>query len=460
MQTNFNSIEQALASFHQATKKKILFACVPGDGHFNPLTSIAKHLIAQGYDVRWYTSAAYSEKLGKLKIPHFPYVKALEVTGANVEEVFPEREKIKSPVAKLNYDIINFFIKRGPEYYEDMMSIKESFDFDIVVADCLFTGIPFITDKMNIPVVSIGIVPLTENSRDLAPTGLAMTPDYSRIGRMKQGLLRFFATNILFRKANNYMRQVMNEYNIEHKGVNLFDFLIKKSTILLQSGTPGFEYTRSDMGSNIRFIGSVLPYAEPNHETQWFDRRLNQFENIILVTQGTVEKDVEKLIVPTLEAFKNSNHLVVVTTGGSRTKELRLRYPQPNFIIEDFIPFNDIMPYADVYISNGGYGGVLLGIENRLPMVVAGVHEGKNEINARIGYFNLGINLKTETPSPAQMHMAVAEVLGNSIYRSNVESLAAEFRQYATSELAEKYIRETLGGMIKKTIPASNNIAA
>ena len=29
-----------------------------------------------------------------------------------------------------------------------------------------------------------------------------------------------------------------------------------------------------------------------------------------------------------------------------------------------------------------GYGGVMLGIENQLPLVVAGLHEGKNEINA------------------------------------------------------------------------------
>jgi UDP:flavonoid glycosyltransferase YjiC (YdhE family) len=102
--------------------------------------------------------------------------------------------------------------------------------------------------------------------------------------------------------------------------------------------------------------------------------------------------------VPTLEAFKGTDCLVIATTGGSRTAELKARYPQENFIIEDFIPFNDVMPYASVYVTNGGYGGVMLGIENHLPLVVGGVHEGKNEINARVGYFKLGINLGTEKP--------------------------------------------------------------
>ena len=51
-----------------------------------------------------------------------------------------------------------------------------------------------------------------------------------------------------------------------------------------------------------------------------------------------------KIIVPTLEAFKDTDVLIIATTGGSRTQELRNRYPYANILIEDFIPFNDIMP--------------------------------------------------------------------------------------------------------------------
>jgi UDP:flavonoid glycosyltransferase YjiC (YdhE family) len=163
---------------------------------------------------------------------------------------------------------------------------------------------------------------------------------------------------------------------------------------------------------------------------------------VVLVTQGTVEKDVNKIIVPTLEAFKNTNTLVIATTGGSGTAELRKRYPQHNFIIEDFIPFGDILPICDVYITNGGYGGVMLGIQNKVPMVVAGVHEGKNEICARVGYFKLGVNLKTEKPTADQIRNAVNEVARTSEYKKNVARLANEFQQYEPAALVEKYINE------------------
>jgi UDP:flavonoid glycosyltransferase YjiC (YdhE family) len=102
------------------------------------------------------------------------------------------------------------------------------------------------------------------------------------------------------------------------------------------------------------------------------------------------------------------------------------------------------MPYADAYITNGGYGGVMLGIENQLPLVVAGVHEGKNEINARVGYFKLGVNLKTEWPKPQQVRKAVEEVLENKMYKENVVKLGKEFSGYDPKELSSYYIKEIL----------------
>jgi len=428
------------------TGTKILFACFPADGHFNPLTGLAMYLKERGCDVRWYTSDHYAQKLKRLGIFHYGFDKALDTNASKIEEVFPEREQHTSQVKKLVFDMIHAFILRGPEYYEDIKDIKKDFDFDLMVADIAFTGIPFVKEKLKVPVISVGVFPLTETSKDLPPAGLGLTPSNSFFGRRKQDVLRFIADNFLFARPNKVMNDVLAAYGIDSEGLNLFDINIKKSNLFLQSGTPGFEYKRSDLGKNIRYIGALLPYAKKKLNTLWYDERLRRFEKVVLVTQGTVEKDINKLIVPTLEAFKNSKYLVIVTTGGSQTKELRELYPDVNFIIEDFIPFEEIMPYADIYISNGGYGGVLLGIQHQLPMIVAGVHEGKNEICARIGYFKLGINLKTEKPTIDQLRESAREIIANNMYTENVKNLAGEFRQYDPNELFAQYVTELVGG--------------
>ncbi len=429
---------------HSITGKKILFANFPADGHFNPLAGLAVHLKTLGCEVRWYSSPTYTEKLKKLQKFHYPFKKAVDVSNNDFDKAFPGRMKYKSQVGRLRFDIIHAFVLRGPEYYADIIDIQKEFNFDLLVADCAFTGIPFVKELIRKPVISIGVLPLNENSKDLPPSGLGMEPSYSFFGKIKQAVLRGITNRFIFREPNKVMHGLLDKYGIQHNGVSIFNLMVKKADLLLQSGTPGFEYYRSDLSKNIRFIGSLLPYSSNKNQRQWFDERLNQYKKIVLVTQGTVEKDINKILVPALEAFKGSDTLVVATTGGSGTALLKAKYRQQNLIIEDFIPFADVMPYADVYITNGGYGGVLLGIENNLPMVTAGVHEGKNEINARVGYFKYGINLKTETPKPEQIRNAVNEVISNKIYQHNVEKLAIESSRYNPNELFTRYVEEAI----------------
>lgn len=430
---------------HLPQGAKILFAAFPGDGHFNPMTGLAVHLKNEGYDVRFYTAAAYREKVERLNIPYFPFVRARELDVDKIDETFPDRKQHKSQIAKLNYDIINVFIKQGPEYYEDLKDIRQTFAFDLLIADILFTGIPFVTDLMKIPVIGVGIVPVTANSKDLPPAGMGMLPSYTFLGKMKQRLLRWMGKNVLFAKSNKVMKEVMGRYGIEVNADNVFDFMPAKCDLILQTGTPGFEYKRNDLHPKYKFVGPLLPYSAKKTATHWHNEKLLRYKKVVLVTQGTVERDNTKLLVPTLEALKDSDCLVIVTTGGSNTEALRSQYSAPNVIIEDFIPFADVMPYADVYVTNGGMGGVSISIQNKLPMVTAGVHEGKNEICARVGYFNLGINLKTERPAPEQLRRAVDEVLGNDMYRKNITALSKEFSRYNTMELCERYVRQMLG---------------
>lgn len=444
----------SLAQIQPGTK--ILFANVPGDGHFNPLTGVAKHLQSLGCDILWYTSKTFIPRIEKLGIPYVPFDKALEVDGENLEEIFPERKNLKSTVKKFNYDLINFFILRSTEYFEDISNIKKVFDFDLMIADSAFSAIPLVKEKLEVPVIAISVFPLSETSKDLPPYGLGMTPSKTVLGRLKQDLLRIIADKILFIKPYKVMKSILDSYGIQSTSSNLFDLIVRKSTLLLQSGTPGFEYFRSDVGKNIRFIGPLLPYSSNKKADRWTNQKLKIYKKVVLVTQGTVEKDVQKILVPTLEAFKGSKDiLVVVTTGGSGTEELRKLYPQENILIEDFIPFSDIMPFTDVYITNGGYGGVMLGIQNNLPMVVSGLHEGKNEITARIGFFKLGVNLQKDRPSSAQIKRGVEEVFSNPEYKANVQRLAKEFGEYDPNSLIASYVA---GIVQKKSYFAKNKL--
>ncbi|WP_128545883.1 glycosyltransferase [Larkinella soli] len=423
-------------------KQKFLFACMPFEGHFNPLTALAVHLKSLGHDVRWYAGAGFADGLNRLGIRHYPFLKAVELNQKNLEKLLPERSKHKGKLAKLKFDIKHAFLARVPEFVADLDEIREDFPFDILVSDCAFGASPIARKRYGVLSVVIGVMPLMQTSCDLAPTGLGLTPSRHFPGRVMQAVLRWVNKNIIFRESTEYANRIMESFGLPPFEVSIFDALVQDADLYLQSGTPGFEYQRSDLGRNIRFVGPMLPHQNGAKHPFRHIEKLKKHCKVILATQGTVERDPGKILVPTLEAFRNTEYLVVATTGGSQTAELRARFPEPNVIIEDFIDFNSIMPHADVYVTNAGYGGVMLSILNELPMVTAGVHEGKNEIAARVGYFKLGVNLNTERPTAAQIRRSVEQVLADKQYRKNMVAMSEEFRKYNAGLLCEQYIAE------------------
>jgi UDP:flavonoid glycosyltransferase YjiC (YdhE family) len=425
--------------------KRILFATMPMDGHLNPLTGLAIHLKNQGHDVRWYTGPSYADKIQKLGIPYYPYQKAQEINQLNLDTALPERQHIKGTVARLRFDISNVFLLRAPEFTADLTAIYQDWPYDLLVCDLLFAGGPFIKQLLNVPVATVGVVPLAETSKGLPPTGLGLVPSNNIFGRMKHSFLRYLTINHLFKPCTDLYNKLLADQGLPPSPDFMFDAFIRQPDVFLQSGTPGFEYTRPAKSGNIRFVGPMLPYSKNVRNPFQQVALAKQYKRVVLVTQGTVERDPAKIILPTLEAFKDdAQTLVIATTGGSQTTALQARYPQANIIIEDFIDFNSVMPYADVYVTNAGYGGVTMAIQNGLPMVAAGVHEGKNEIAARVGYFKLGVNLKTETPTAVQIRQGVERVLTDLQYKRNVQKLAEEFRQYDANTLCEQYIAPLL----------------
>ena len=432
--------------------KRILFATMPMDGHFSPLTGLAVYLKNQGYDVRWYTGGPYAEKAEKLGIPAYRFQKARVINQENLDTLFPERQRIKGSIARLKFDIKHVFVLPTIDYMIDLKAIRDEFAFDLLVCDCGFCASQLVQQLFDIPVVVMGIMPLMQSSRDLPPNGLGLTPANTWLGQQKQAFLRF-VTSLILRESTATYNQVLLQHGLKPEKGGIFDIGIRVANLYLQSGTPGFEYTRSDLSPNVRFVGPLMPHKTGPKRSFAYPNKLKQYKKAILVTQGTIERNPEKLLVPTLEAFKGSDYLVIVTTGGSQTEALRARYPHDNIIIEDFIDFNCIMPHVDLYVTNGGYGGVLLSIENKLPMVTAGIHEGKNEIAARVGYFKLGINLKTETPTPHQIRQSVERVLTDVQYKRNVGRLSQEFSQYTPNVRCEQYISQLL--MAKEARPTA-----
>lgn len=426
--------------------QRILFATMPMDGHFSPLTGLAVHLSQLGHDVRWYVGGHYGQKVQKLGLHHYPFVKARTVNQDNIDTLFPERATLKSPIKRLSFDISQVFLHRAPEFVADLTAIHQEWPFELMVHDVAFAGGVFVQQLLSVKTVGIGVVPLAETDDYTGTSGLGIKPRTSFLGQKMLSMIRYLVQDLGFKSCNQLYNQYRKQFGLPPAKSFVFDDIIRSTDLYLQSGVPGFEYPRKHISPNIRFVGPLLPYSQIRKRTFEQANKLLSYKRVVLVTQGTIERNVEKIIAPTLEAFKDDpDTLVVATTGGSQTAELRERYPFSNLVIEDYIDFNVVMPFVNVFVTNGGYGGVMLGLQHKLPIVAAGVHEGKNEIAARLDYCKVGIDLKTETPKPAQIRQAVETVLSAQTYRINVQKLGHEFASYHPNQLAEQYINALIG---------------
>lgn len=337
------------------------------------------------------------------------------------------------------------FVDSAIPQFEDIKDICREFNFDILICDNAFTGAQLVKEKLGKIVVVVGVTPLTESSKDLPPTGLGLTPANSFVGKQIHSVMRKVLDNLIFKESSKLYSDVLTSYGLPPVNDSIFNIAPRYMDLYLQIGVPSFEYTRSDMSNKVRFIGPLLPHTHAHSHTFAHADKLNKYKKVIMISQGTVDnKEPEKLIIPTIQALKDSPYLILAATGYSKTEELRKRYAQANVIIEDFIDFSYILPYTDVFVTNGGYGSTFLSLVNNVPIVAAGVHEGKNEICARLGYFKVGVNLKTEYPKAAQIRKGVETILSDETYKMNVSRLKEEFNAYNTLSLCKQYIEEML----------------
>jgi UDP:flavonoid glycosyltransferase YjiC (YdhE family) len=138
------------------------------------------------------------------------------------------------------------------------------------------------------------------------------------------------------------------------------------------------------------------------------------------------------LIAPTLAALANEPDVLVVATTGGRPVEA-IPGPAPsNARLATYLPFEWLLPRVDVLVTNGGYGSVNQAMSFGIPLVTAGMTEDKADVNARVAWSGVGVNLATNDPTPEAIREAVRTVLDRPAYHMRASRMADEFADIDT----------------------------
>jgi UDP:flavonoid glycosyltransferase YjiC (YdhE family) len=177
----------------------------------------------------------------------------------------------------------------------------------------------------------------------------------------------------------------------------------------------------------VRFVGRppIIPDQAP---LPTWANELDGSRKVVLVTQGTLANHNFGLLVgPTLSALANEPDLLVVATAGGRPIDA-IPGPIPaNARLAQYLPFEWILPKVDAFVTNGGYGSVNQAMSYGIPLVTAGLTEDKADVNARVAWSGVGIDLATNEPTPQALREAIRAVLDRPACRRRASSIANEF---------------------------------
>ena len=420
---------------------RVLFASMPFDGHFNPLTGVAVHLREHGHDVRWYTGPSYGARLERLGIPHLPFVKATEVNAENLVERFPEYESLGTGPKAIEFALTQIFFGNLEAHFRDLEALREGFPFEALICDGAFYAGRLVAQKLGVRTFTINPSPTpAPTSRQAPPPFFGLKPARTVFHRMAHGIVRKMVEGSM-KSGRRVLDELLVREGLPPQEGSPLDLYVGHAERIFQVGAPGLDFPRTDWPEGFTFVGPLLPHRDPSKPRASFAREelFAKHASVVVVSQGTIDnRDPEKLIVPTLEALAGGPHLVVATTGHRNTEALRARFAHDNVVIEDYVDFDVLLEHADLFVCNGGYGSILLSLMKGTPVLSAGKLEGKNDINARLDWAGLGLDLKTERPSAKQIAKGVARVLGEPRYLENVARVRAELEGFRPFEIIEE----------------------
>lgn len=407
---------------------RILMAAVATPGHVYPMLSIARHLIAQGHQVRVMTGALFRQRAEAVGAQFIAFDQRVDFDYRYLEQHFPERAALPPGNAQMALALKDFFAAPIPLLDQQLRSVMAAESTDLlIVENCFYGVLPLLQSRERPPVIGIGVTPLSFSSTDSIFYGPRIPPALLPRELQREQLVDE-GTRALIDEVQQSFDAAMAQSGGQPLQQPFTDALIGGCDRFLQLATPALEYSREDLPASVRFIGPLRSAAaalETVDEWDEADRR-----PLVIVTQGTLANvDLHQLIVPTLQALAELPVRVLATTGGRPIDELLALLPA-NARVQEFISFEHWLPQAALLITNGGYGSINYALDQGVPLIVAGTGEDKLEAATRVVAAGCGVNLHTSNPDQAQLRKAVQQILAQPIYRQRAALVQADYARH------------------------------
>ena len=430
-------------------KPEVLITCLPGYGHVEKMRAIAGGLVQKGYSTTFVTASVYQTGIESTGARFIPLKPDADIDMDRLDETHPEFWNMPQGKERHEYAFRNFVIGPVKDSHLTVQELLAAYErqgkhYVVILQDTGFLGnAPILLGAPGIraPVIGIGTARLAMKSIDTPPFNSGLPPDSSEEGRKRNIALQKEVEEKFAGLQSGY-EEILRSLGVSSS--KQIPFYMDSQVILadrfLQMSIPSIEYPRSDMPSNIRFVGALATtgsskssgslgaVSEASNLPSWWNEVLGHNKPLVVVSQGSKSTNPEELILPAIRALADLDVLVVITLVTVKSLSEDFSVPA-NVRVARFVPFHELFKHTDIAITNGGYGAVQQALYLGVPMILSGEGKDHTATNARVAWSGAAINLACEFPKPEKVRNAVDQILEEgSKYRKRARELATEYK--------------------------------
>jgi MGT family glycosyltransferase len=421
---------------------RILIATWHLPNHLNLNVALAKVLRGRSHEVAFYTGASVSALLSREGFRSFPFQ---QVSEAGVEHATDMLRELRRSPRQLKPYWHQFFVGTIDGQLQDLDRVWAEWPPDALVTCLTMWGaILFIPELRRVPVIALSHV---ANSLVPGPEGAIPGVAKPRPFRGARKIVAGIMKGVVGRTTES-VRQAASALRVK-RGLPPLDVPVTEYTarlpLYLMPGAPELDYERKDLPASVHYFGACLWDKPADQPAPAWVAELPKDQPCVVVDEGALYTRDAPMLDLAVQAFAGQSLRAILLPGqGRKPGSLPLQKLAPNVTLHYGVALSDVLPRADVLVSNGNSDAVIAALVKGIPVVVVPAIWDQTELAWAIHQSGAGVRLEPDKTSAEQMRAAVERVRREPAFRENAQRLSAALLKCGGGEKAAELIEQAI----------------
>ena len=370
---------------------KIVFFCIPAQGHTNPTLGVVRELRARGHEVVYFSYEPLREKI-EAAGARFIACDAYDCEQQLTEQ---DRARIGGDIAFSIKVLVDTTLALNDMVCRELTQLQP----DCIVADSMAIWGKAAAKKLGIPLVSS-----TTTFAFNQYSAQAMRPSLKELASSLWGMMR----------ANKQVRRLRRQGYPFKNALDIISNSNDTETIVFTS--PQFQPQAETFSEKYAFVGpSIRPVTEPLTKRKF---------PLIYISMGTVNNDMLPFYRACIEALRDLDCQAILSVGNLVDLGAFTDLPE-HITVRQQVDQIAVLEQADLFLTHCGMNSVSEALYFGVPLVTYPGTKEQLAVAARAE--ELGAGLRLESGDAARIRSAIEQVLREPAYREHAEEIARGF---------------------------------